>query len=263
MNLSCILLLTTLLSLSLSALGDTAQCSHTFPNGQTFDLSGLRRPYGQRDWYADDRNGNMYYFNVCGDANEVPEACVDLQKSVQAPVFEVTNESDCFWLGQLRSMEWELIDENEPAAGIELYYFDGEQCGGGRARDVRIQFFCDPDAGVGKPLDYYVLEEDCHYSVTWPSKYGCPVSSSSTVGWSFVWWFFAAVSAYILLGSAYNVHYQGATVSTEALPHLEFWREVPALVIEGVRYCQQWVARARGGQLQQYEKVDGVEYEWG
>ena len=23
----------------------------------------------------------------------------------------------------------------------------------------RIQLFCDPDAGVGKPLDYYVLEE--------------------------------------------------------------------------------------------------------
>jgi hypothetical protein len=27
-------------------------------------------------------------------------------------------------------MEWELIDETEPAAGVELYYFDGEQCAG-------------------------------------------------------------------------------------------------------------------------------------
>jgi hypothetical protein len=34
-------------------------------------------------------------------------------------------------------------------------------------------------AGVGKPLDYYVLEEDCHYSITWPSKYGCPASSGT------------------------------------------------------------------------------------
>lgn len=31
----------------------------------------LSLPCRQRDWYADDRNGNMYYFNVCGDANEV------------------------------------------------------------------------------------------------------------------------------------------------------------------------------------------------
>ena len=41
------------------------------------------------------------------------------------------------------------------------------------------QLFCDPDAGEGKPLDYFVLEEGCHYSVTWPSKYGCPVKA----GW--------------------------------------------------------------------------------
>eukprot|EP00961_Rhodomonas_salina_P024425 328956-Rhodomonas_salina.1 len=27
-------------------------------------------PAWQRDWYADDRNGNMYYFNMCGDAND-------------------------------------------------------------------------------------------------------------------------------------------------------------------------------------------------
>jgi hypothetical protein len=33
--------------------------------------------------------------------------------------------------------------------------------------------------GVGKPLDYYVLEEDCHYSITWPSKYGCPAASGT------------------------------------------------------------------------------------
>jgi hypothetical protein len=29
---------------------------------------------------------------------------------------------------------------------VELYYFDGEQCPGGAARDVRVQFFCDPGA---------------------------------------------------------------------------------------------------------------------
>ena len=58
----------------------------------------------------------MYYFNICADANDVPESCQELEKAVQAPVYQVSNQSDCFWLGQLRSMEWELIDENEPAA---------------------------------------------------------------------------------------------------------------------------------------------------
>jgi hypothetical protein len=81
----------------------------------------------------------MYYFNVCGDANKVPEACVAVEKAVQSPAYQISHDSNCFWLGKLRSSEWELIDENEPAAGIELYYFDGEQCANGIARDFRIQ----------------------------------------------------------------------------------------------------------------------------
>ena len=59
----------------------------------------------------------MYYFNVCGDASQVPAACVSLEKAVQAPAYQVTSTDDCFWLGKLRSSEWELIDESEPAAG--------------------------------------------------------------------------------------------------------------------------------------------------
>ena len=57
----------------------------------------------QRDWYADDRNGNMYYFNMCADANEVPEACVSLNKAVQAPVYEVSSPSLPVCVGTARS----------------------------------------------------------------------------------------------------------------------------------------------------------------
>ena len=222
----------------------------------------------ERDWYADDRNGNMYYFNICADANDVPEACVYLEKAVRAPVYQVSNESDCFWLGQLKSMEWELIDENEPAAGVELYYFDGEQCSGGVARDVRVQFFCDPDAGVGKPLDYYVLEEDCHYSITWPSKYGCPVSGGQFVGgisgWTFVTYFIMGVGAYVGLGCAYNIR-GGASFGVEAFPHLDFWVTVPGLVVDGIAFARGKVEELLGRKKSSggYEKVDGTEYEWG
>ena len=40
---------------------------------------------------------------------------------------QVTKAGECFWLGTLAGMEWELIDDAEPTAGVELYYFDGEQ----------------------------------------------------------------------------------------------------------------------------------------
>ena len=126
--------------------------------------------------------------------------------------------------------------------GVELYYFDGEQCEGGVARDVRVQFFCDPDAGAGKPLDYYVLEEDCHYSITWPSKYGCPATAGvffgGLTGWGVVGWFVAVAAAYIGGGCAYNVARRGAALGPEALPHPEFWRELPGLVADGVQACR-------------------------
>eukprot|EP00961_Rhodomonas_salina_P222474 3008507-Rhodomonas_salina.2 len=174
-------------------------------------------------------------------------------------------------------------------SGVELYYFDGEQCSGGIARDIRIQLFCDPDAGghprllflvrhqtltqslslpgVGKPLDYYVLEEDCHYSITWPSKYGCPVSSggmfgSGIGGW--LWFFVFGFAVYAALGCSYNIAYNrqhfGIEVAfpfsyacaavrcavlnpslgrSQAMPHLEFWKELPgqSTMCPGVPSC--------------------------
>jgi hypothetical protein len=33
----------------------------------------------------------------------------------------VTQRNDCYWLGQLKGMEWGLINEARPADGVELY----------------------------------------------------------------------------------------------------------------------------------------------
>ena len=181
-------------------------------------------------------------------------------------MYQVTKGGDCFWLGLTKSMEWELIDETEPAAGVELYYFDGEQCEGGVARDVRVQLFCDPDAGVGKPLDYYVLEEDCHYSITWPSMYGCPVAGGGSLmgmgGGGIVTWLLLAIFIYLGVGVAHNVS-QGATLGPEALPHKDFWGQVLTIAGEGLTFVRAKVEEALGRRKAAYERVDGVEYEWG
>lgn len=71
--------------------------------------------------------------------------------------------------------------------------------------------------------------QDCHYSITWPSKYGCPVSTSSGGAWSFIWYCILAFAAYIALGMAYNVQYGGANVGVEAVPNIQFWRELPTV----------------------------------
>ena len=40
-------------------------------------------------------------------------------KSKNTP--QVTQRNDCYWLGQLKGMEWGLINEARPADGVELY----------------------------------------------------------------------------------------------------------------------------------------------
>jgi hypothetical protein len=46
----------------------------------------------------------MYYFNVCGDANKVPEACVAVEKAVQSPAYQISHDSKYAYL----SCEWYL-----------------------------------------------------------------------------------------------------------------------------------------------------------
>merc|ERR1712224_246958 len=114
--------------------------------------------------------------------------------------------------------------------------------------------------------DYYVLEEDCHYSITWPSKYGCPASTGGSYfgmsGSTFVTWFFLGVCLYLGVGVAHNVS-QGATPGPEALPHKEFWGQVLTLAIEGFHFTRGKVEELLGRPKSSYERVDGVEYEWG
>jgi hypothetical protein len=117
---------------------------------------------------------------------------------------QVTQGNDCYWLGQLKGMEWGLINEAKPSDGVELYYFDGEPCAGGLTRDVIIKFLCDPLAGAGAPEAYHVLENECHYSVNWPTSYACPTSSAKR-SWGIIQMGVFIFVVYTVAGCAFNV----------------------------------------------------------
>ena len=48
----------------------------------------------------------------------------------------------------------------------------------------------------------------------------------------------------------------------EAFPNSEFWREVPGLVTDGINFCKAKYEQM-SGRSKSYERVDGVDYEWG
>jgi len=81
-------------------------------------------------------------------------------------------------------------------------------------------------------------------------------------GSTFVTWFILGVCVYLGVGVAHNVS-QGATPGPEALPHKEFWMHVATLAFEGFNFTRAKIEEMLGRRKAAYERVDGVEYEWG
>ena len=53
-------------------------------------------------------------------------------------------------------------------------------------------------------------------------------------GWKFVVLVSAVFVAYCALGVAYKVRRLGTPAGLESLPHVEMWRDLPALVRDGI-----------------------------
>jgi hypothetical protein len=245
-------------------------------NGYRFDLSSLRRTSGEASFETHDKHGNRYFLNVCDNVFSVPPECEVLANAVESPAYQVTNDSRCFYLGEIgdnaETTFWQLIDEQDPELGVELYYRDGAECSPNVYRQIRYQFFCDPD--VDEDLDKFDIIEfkgTCRYSAIWPTKYACPIKtgggwgsgSSSSFGSTFTLLFFIIGGLYVCGGMAYNVTQRGMKFGLESFPHIELWRQLPDLVMDGIKFTKIQVGALSGkGKAESYEKVDGVEYQW-
>merc|ERR1711988_828559 len=112
---------------------------------------------------------------------------------------------------------------------------------------------CDPSARYAIPLHYvagakYETAAEGFIFVL-PSIYGCPdnkplpamASSVLSFGWVFVILLFVAVTLYFAIGICYKMHKYGKR-GEDALPHIDFWRELPYLVKDGISFA---VGKAR------------------
>lgn len=72
-----------------------------------------------------------------------------------------------------------------------------------------------------------------------------PTASGLSGGWIFVIIFCVCTFVYFVGGYAYKMKTEGAT-GTEAIPHYEFWADIPALVLEGCTYTKDWINEKLG-----------------
>lgn len=69
-------------------------------------------------------------------------------------------------------MEWKLLDEDDPTGGVSLTYKNGELCDGTLMRSLTINLLCKDEEDVP---DRVVVEQDCHYTVEYPTLMACPL----------------------------------------------------------------------------------------
>merc|ERR1711981_1470103 len=108
-----------------------------------------------------------------------------------------------------------------------LFYANGERCGGGRARQIKMTFACSEYFTYSDgPMVVYETFNGCHYDVHWPNRAGCPTlpltqrlraaaagttATGMSVGGTFFMVVLVALGIYICCGCYYRRTQEGAT----------------------------------------------------
>lgn len=71
--------------------------------------------------------------------------------------------------------KWDILDKENPGAGVSLTYTRGQHCSSGQRRALTLNFKCSKSAGI-EQIDQNVMDESAHckYEITIESQYACP-----------------------------------------------------------------------------------------
>ena len=155
-------------------------CTWTSTSGHAFDLSQLRRGWGEADWSIALSGGSKssLLLNMCGTIGRAaPVQCTN--NAGGAVGLQMSGDGAMCWAvsSARRAPTWSLIDDARPTKGAVLRYTGGERCGDeatGRPRSLTLHMLC---AANFEPQDapaYAYESPRCSYHVVWPTLSACP-----------------------------------------------------------------------------------------
>jgi hypothetical protein len=228
-------------------LGAASFCQREL-DGHSFDLS----PLGKTEISTTtDENGDhfTYRLKICG---EVAESCPgDDPGHVTRGTAVQSGPGTCEILSVWNSdVQWELLDSSNPGTGgIKLTLSNGDPCDG-VPRTLVINIACDESQAVPAPGTWTTYNQNvpgaCTYNMHIKSNTGCAVAGGGGMGLATAFCLAVLVTTivYCAGGMVYRHQTYGAAWgSQESVPHLDFWRELPGLVADGVAWTR---ARATG-----------------
>lgn len=177
-------------------------CTWDSGKGAHYDLSPYNLASG---WYqVNDMRAQRYfqnytyYFNVCGDVNQIPLTHTAPylgcnvtrggpvngkfeERSGLAPAFQVFNNDNlCQRLGKSAiepDVAWGLFDEENPSRGVYMEYQNGDLCPNDLGpRSLKLYFECSVTGNEPHFGKDEMVEEvsSCNYEIYTKSHYGCP-----------------------------------------------------------------------------------------
>jgi len=174
------------------------------------------------------REDSDFYFNVCNNVMRKPSQCNDLfgRQNVQSSIGYQVGDGVCYYMGQLRTGRWSLLDQRHPEVGLRLLYTGGSRCGRNRERSTEFHFECNRKAGKGGPVAIF---GDCEFVVTWETELACPIRQITL--FHFLLLLILLVIFYLAAGFFFNVRYRGAIPDYDAIPHIQQIRWLGAVIL--------------------------------
>jgi hypothetical protein len=222
-------------------------CKFTDQNGISYDLSSLRK---QGDYQVQDPItsssslfGISYLFNIC---DSVKSTCAG------NAVFEVlsvmgTLTETCEVVGRPDNKKVTSVTQPDGSSYLEIIYPGGDICIGsenptenGQPKKAQFQIACNPRV-YETEFTYAHIDGKtvtrCSPLFKITNGAGCKpgyLASSSNSFFGMLFWLIIIGIVYLGVGIAYNMHKFGSS-GIDAIPHLEFWKNVPEIVTTGAR----------------------------
>eukprot|EP01111_Echinosteliopsis_oligospora_P010362 TRINITY_DN320_c0_g1_i1.p1 TRINITY_DN320_c0_g1~~TRINITY_DN320_c0_g1_i1.p1 ORF type:complete len:263 (+),score=70.39 TRINITY_DN320_c0_g1_i1:113-901(+) len=233
-----------------------AQCpTYTSSDGKyTYDLSGLT--LGKTASYNGNEGTtpNKYTFNLCASNTDASHmgTCTAVPQGTFA-VFQLTS-SNCIPIGQTSQ---QVISDGQdgPDSGVTITYtntlaaFKCKDSGNNPTINRVAQIYVKCDASKTTPQVTGITEppapSKCHYNIAMSAAAACPKGKGGgggsdggiTGGDIFLIIFFCGFAVYFAVGVLVKWKVMNAS-GVEMVPNIDFWRELPGLWIDGVKYAK-------------------------
>lgn len=249
-----------LLVLALTANACTVNLTGQDGSPVQYDLSVMERDENYvRDYIFQGDDNYDYFANICGETTMNcgwDGTAVAIQKTKGSVCVSTLAKS----MGDDMQGQW--LNANDPSLGVRVTFNDGDECDG-MPRTTVFNLYC----SKGKTVLTKAGEDGpgfCSYTFNFNTPAVCPSGGGSNTrggsggssggssrspsasaynqnkGWSYGTYFLIGLLLLSILycvgGIYYNRKQEESLSYGEAVPHLEFWQELPGLAVDGCRF---------------------------